>query len=209
MKYPLLSALILWVTTIAAPCFAQFTSFSSGSDSCSNLCFRVDLGSTLTDGSSYGSSSFNNGFNSGSSYGSTGVRWQVGVTWRPGAPEFSLAEADRLKRQLEDNRSLMIALAEAIAQNKTEMAHGLAILLAPRLGYKDPRKLIADLKEGSMNIGTAKIEMQSTPNVAPVPTVPVPIAPPPTDRREGTTIVIPASAQPPGTTAPPTIIELR
>jgi hypothetical protein len=205
MKYPLLSALILWVTTIAAPCFAQFNSFSSGSDSCSNLCFRVDLGSTLSDGSSsYGSNSFNNGFNSGSSYGSPGVRWQVGVTWRPGAPEFSIAEADRLKRQLEDNRSLMIALAEAISQNKTEMAHGLAILLAPRLGYKDPRKLIADLKEGSMNIGTAKVEMQSTPTAMPVPS-----APPPTDRREGTTIVIPASTQPLGTPPQPTIIELR
>ncbi|AFY94979.1 hypothetical protein [Chamaesiphon minutus] len=204
MKYPLLSALILWVTTIAAPCLAQYTSFSSSSDSCSNLCFKVDLGSTITDGSSFGSNSFNNGFNSGSSSGSNGVRWQVGITWRPGAPEFSLAEADRIKRQLEDNRSLTIALAEAIAQNKTEMANGLAILLAPRLGYKDPRKLIADLKEGSMNIGAAKVEMQSTPTIAPVP-----IAPPPNDRREGTTIVIPASVQPPGTPAPPTIIELR
>ncbi len=204
MKYPLLSALILWMTTIAAPCFAQFTSFSSSSDSCSNLCFRVDLGSTLTDGSSYGSNSFNNGFSSGSSYGSTGVRWQVGVTWRPGAPEFSLAEADRLKRQLEDNRSLTVALAEALAQNKTEMANGLAILLAPRLGYRDPRKLIADLKEGAMNIGAAKIEMQRTPNAAPVPTVPVP-----NDRREGTTIVIPASIQPPGAPSIPTVIELR
>jgi hypothetical protein len=204
MKYPLLSALVLWVTAIAAPCLAQFNSFPSGSDGCSNLCFRVDLGSTLTDGSSYGSNSFNSGFNSGSSYGSTGVRWQVGVTWRPGAPEFSIAEADRLKRQLEDNRSLTVALAEALAQNKTEMANGLAILLAPRLGYKDPRKLIADLKEGSMNIGAAKIQIQSTPNVAPDP-----LPPPPSDRREGTTIVIPASVQPPGTPAQPTIIELR
>jgi hypothetical protein len=205
MKYALLSALILGVTTIAAPCYAQFSSFSTSSDNCSNLCVKLDLGSSNND-SSFGSNSFNNGFNNGSSYGSNGVRWQIGITWRLTAPEVSLAESERVKRQLEDNRSLMTALAEAISQNKTEMAHGLAILLAPRLGYSDPRKLIADLKEGSMNIGTAKIEIQKGTTLAP----PAQIAPPPIERRPETTIVIPAPVQPPGAIAPPpTIIELR
>jgi hypothetical protein len=208
MKYALLSALILGVTTIASPSSAQFNSYSSSSDNCSTLCVKLDLGS-LNNDSSYSSNSLNNGFNSGSSYGSNGVRWQVGITWRLSAPEVSLAEADRVKRQLEDNRSLMTALAEAIALNRTEMARGFAILLAPRLGYSDPRKLIADLKEGSMNVGSTKIEIQSTPNIAPVPNLPAPLAPLPNDRREGTTIVIPASVQPPGTPAQPTIIELR
>jgi hypothetical protein len=211
MKYALRSALILGLTTIAAPCLAQFSSFSTGVDNCSNLCVKLDLGSSNND-SSFGSNSFNGGFNSGGNSGSSGVRWQVGITWRPTAPEISLAEAERVKRQLEDNRSLMTALAEAIAQNKTEMAQGLAILLAPRLGYKDPRKLIADLKEGSMNVGVAKVEIQKgTTTVAPVPIVPPPpFAPAPSDRREGTTIVIPPAVRPPGSIEPPsTVIELR
>ena len=158
---------------MALPCYAQFSSFPVGSDGCSNLCVKLDLGSSNNDSSFGGfnsgfNSGVNNSFNSGSSNGSSGVRWQIGITWRPTAPEVSLAESERVKRQLEDNRSLMIALAEAITQNKTEMAHGLAILLAPRLGYKDPRKLLADLKEGSMNVGTAKIQIQpGTTNSAP------------------------------------------
>ena len=210
MKYALRSALILGLTTIAAPCLAQFSSFSSGVDNCSNLCVKLDLGSSNND-SSFGSNSFNGGFNSGGNSGSSGVRWQVGITWRPTAPEISLAEAERVKRQLEDNRSLMTALAEAIAQNKTEMAQGLAILLAPRLGYKDPRKLIADLKEGSMNVGATKVEIQKgATTVAPVPIAPPPLAPVPQERREGTTIVIPPPVRPPGSIEPsPTIIELR
>ncbi|WP_309740221.1 hypothetical protein [Chamaesiphon sp. OTE_20_metabat_361] len=210
MKYALLSALLLGLTTIAAPCFAQFSSFSTGVDNCSNLCVKLDLGSSNND-SSFGSNSFNGGFNSGGNSAASGVRWQVGITWRPTAPEISLAEAERVKRQLDDNRSLMTALAEAIAQNKTEMAQGLAILLAPRLGYKDPRKLVADLKEGSMNVGVTKVEIHTgATTVAPVPIVPPPFAPVPQERREGTTIVNPPPVRPPGSIEPsPTTIELR
>lgn len=62
----------------------------------------------------------------------------------------------------------MATLADAIAQNKTELARGIAILLAPRLGYKDPRVLLAEMKEGSMNIGAAKVEIKPViPNVNP------------------------------------------
>jgi hypothetical protein len=196
MKCALLSVLIMGVTTTAAPCYAQF---STSSDSCSSLCVKLDFGS-LTDSSSSSSS-----FNSGSTYGNNGLRWQAGIVWRLTTPEVSSADAERVRRQLEDNRSLMVALTEAIAQNKTEMAHGLAILLAPRLGYKDPRKLLADLKEGSVNIGAAKLDIQK----GSTPTAPILSMPATIDRKDGTPTVTPAPTQTAGTTAPPTTIELR
>ena len=181
--------------TIASPSSAQFSSFPVSSDACSTLCLKLDLGSTTND--SYGgfNNSFNSGFNNNnnSSSGSSGIRWQVGVTWRLTAPDVSLAETERVKRQLEDNRSLMLALAEAITQNKNELANGLAILLAPRLGYGDPRKLLAALRAGSMNIGSAKIQIQPV-------TTPTTLAEP-----LGTRIAPPIQI-PPGTTpaiAPP------
>lgn len=140
---------------IADPVRAQFSSFSGGSDNCSSVCVKLDLGSANND-----SSSFNGGFNSGSPSSGNNVRWQIGLTWRPNPPEVAQGEADRLKQRLDDNRTLMLTLSEAIAQNKTELARGIAILLAPRLGYKDPRILLAEMKEGSMNIGSAKVEVK-------------------------------------------------
>jgi hypothetical protein len=149
MKYALLSSIILGLTTIAIPATAQFSSFPTGSDSCTSFCVRLDLGSTSND------NSFNSGFSSGSSVsGGNNLRWQLGVTWRPNPPEIAQVEAERTKQKLEDNRSLITTLADAIAQNKTELARGLAILLAPRLGYSNPVTLIAEMKQGSMNIGS-------------------------------------------------------
>lgn len=150
MKYTLVSAVILGVTTITAPAHAQFSSFSTGSDNCLNVCVKVDLGSANND-SSFGGG-FNNSLSGSDSSNSSAknIKWQVGIVWKPNAPEVAQAEGERTKQKLEDNRSLMTNLADAIAQNKTELASGLAILLAPRLGYSDPRKLIADLKEGSI-----------------------------------------------------------
>jgi hypothetical protein len=174
MRYTLISSLILGVTTIAAPAHAQFSSFPTGSDSCSNVCVKVDLGSANND------SSFGNGFNNSfsgsgdSSNSARNIKWQVGVVWKPNAPEVAQAEGERTKQKLEDNRSLMTNLADAIAQNKTELASGLAILLAPRLGYSDPRKLIADLKEGSIpKVATTPIEPKKEPpiNVPPTTTI--------------------------------------
>lgn len=136
----------------AAPACAQFSSFSTGIDTCSSVCVKLDVGSANND------NSFNNGFNSGSVSSPNNLRWQLGVTWRPNPPEVAQAEGERTKQRLEDNRNLMLTLADAIAQNKTELARGIAILLAPRLGYKDPKILIAEMKEGSVNIGAAKLE---------------------------------------------------
>jgi hypothetical protein len=202
MKYALLSALILGVTTMVSPGYAQF---SSSSDSCSSLCVKLDLGSS-TNSDSSSSSVFST---SSSSYGSNNLRWQLGITWRPNASEGLVAESERVRRQLEDNRSLMIALTEAIAQNKTEMAHGLAILLAPRLGYGDPRKLLADLKEGSMNIGSAQIDIRKgSNNLAPAliqnqPGVTL-VAPAPVQNQPGSNSVTPAASG-----SPAAIIEIR
>jgi hypothetical protein len=171
MKYTLIPAVILGVATIAAPAYAQFSSFSTGADNCYNVCVKVDVGSANND-SSFGSG-FNNSF-SGSDSSSSGknIKWQVGVVWKPNAPEVAQAEGERTKQKLEDNRSLMTNLADAIAQNKTELASGLAILLAPRLGYSDPRKLIADLKEGSIpKVAQTSVEPKKEPTK--VPTVEV------------------------------------
>ncbi len=173
MKYTLIPAVILGVATIAPPAHAQFSSFSTGADNCLNVCVKVDLGSANND------SSFGGGFNNGlsgtdsSSSNAKNIRWQVGVVWKPNAPEVAQAEGERTKQKLEDNRSLMTNLADAIAQNKTELASGLAILLAPRLGYSDPRKLIADLKEGSIpKVAQTAAETKKEPPSAPTVDVP-------------------------------------
>jgi hypothetical protein len=158
MKYVQILSVMLGSISISSPALAQFSSFSTGVDSCSSICVKLDLGSANNDSSFNGG--FNGGFNSGSPTTPNNIRWQLGITWRPNSPEVTQAEGERIKQRLDDNRTLMVTLADAIAQNKTELARGIAILLAPRLGYKDPRILIAEMKEGSMNIGSAKVEVK-------------------------------------------------
>lgn len=189
MKYPLFPSILLGITTIIDPAYGQLSSFGTGSENCANVCVKVDVGSANNESSF--NSGFNNGFgsdlNNSSGNNANNIRWQVGVVWKPNAPEVTQAEGERTKQKLEDNRSLMTLLADAIAQNKTEMAQGFAILLAPRLGYSDHRKLIADLKEGStMKVASTKIEMETVPpiNVIPSPvesktTPPIDIQPTP------------------------------
>jgi hypothetical protein len=192
MKYALFFSTILGVTIITAPAVAQFSAFPSGSDSCSNLCVKLDLGSANNESSF--SSGFNSGFNSSTSTGANNLRWQVGVTWRPNPPEIIQVEGDKVKQRLDDNRSLMISLAEAISQNRTEMARGLAILLAPRLGYTDPRKLLAEMKEGASNIRPAPVEIPKESTNTNPPTI---------DRKEGFPNSNPPSIEiPKGTTNP-------
>jgi hypothetical protein len=163
MKYALISVLTMgMVTVVSSPSYAQFSQFSSGSDNCANFCVKFDLGSSNS-GDSF------NSFNNSTGSNPNNLRWQVGVTWRPNPPEVLQAEAEKVKQRLDDNKSLTIALAEAIAQNKTELARGLAILLAPRLGYSDPRKLIAEMREGATNnIGS------TPPTVQPIVPITIP-----------------------------------
>jgi hypothetical protein len=164
MKYFLPFLLTLGAIGIATPSYAQFTTFPSTSESCSNLCIKLDVGSANNSIDSFA-------FNNGSSINNTnGIRWQISVNWRPNAPEVTQAESDRARQRLEDNKSLIIALADAIAQNKPELARAIAIILAPRLNYSDPKKLIAELKEGTINIGGAnnsEIMVQVTPTSDP------------------------------------------
>jgi hypothetical protein len=166
----------------ALPSYAQFSTFPTSSDNCSNVCVKLDLGSP----GSADSFGFNNGGTSGGS--SSNIRWQASVTWRPNAPEVTQAESERVKQRLEDNKTLITTLADAIAQNKPELARGIAIILAPRLNYTDPKILIAELKEGTIQIGSNTIKMSS----APSPSSPAPVTPTPT-----------------AVSPEPTIIELR
>jgi hypothetical protein len=181
MKYILFFSTILGAIFMTAPVRAQFSSLSTGLDSCSSICVKLDLGSSNND-TSFGSG-FNGGFNSGSPTTPNNLRWQLGITWRPNPPEFTQGEAERLKQRLEDNRSLMLTLADAIAQNKTELARGIAILLAPRLNYRDPRTLLAEMKEGSINVGSAKIEVKPVANTIISPSI---------DPKKETTTIEPA-----------------
>ena len=167
MNCTFISTLMLGSVIIAAPAHAQFSSFSSSSDSCSGVCVKLDFGSANND------SSFGNSFGSSSPASNNNLRWQLGVTWRPNPPEIAQVEAERTKQKLEDNRTLMTSLADAIAQNKTELARGLAILLAPRLGYTSPVVLIAEMKQGSANIGVAPTAMPREATTSIPPATPI------------------------------------
>lgn len=153
VKYSLLHCLIVGINLIALPSYAQFSSYSSNFDSCANVCLKFDVGSA----NNIDSYSLNSGNSSGGN-----LRWQASVIWRLNAPEVSQAEAERIKQRLEDNKTLITTLAEAIAQNKTELARGIAIILAPRLNYSDPKVLIAELKEGAINLGNTPVAIRKT-----------------------------------------------
>jgi hypothetical protein len=145
-QYSLMLISMAGAISIATPSSAQFANSTEG---CGTVCIKLDLQSGSTNSfnsfDSFGLNNTSSGLN-----GNNNIRWQLGVTWRPTAPEVAQGEAERTKQRLDDNRSLMLALTEAIAQNKTELARGLAIILAPRLNYSDPKVLIAELKEGSV-----------------------------------------------------------
>jgi hypothetical protein len=210
MKYDLFFFTILGMTIITSPASAQFSSFPSTSDSCSSLCVKLDLGSANNE-SSFGSS-FNSGFGDSTNNNNraSNLRWQVGVTWRPNPPEVVQVEGDKVKQRLDDNRSLMIALAEAISQNRTEMARGLAILLAPRLGYNDHRKLLAEMKEGASNVRPAPVETPNPPSIDKKETSPNP-SPPSIEIPKGSPNTNPAPVEtPPVSPSPiPAPIELK
>ncbi len=175
MNYTLVSTLTLGLAILAAPAHAQFSSFSSSSDNCAGVCVKLDFGSANND------NSFGSGFGGSSATSNNNLRWQLGVTWRPNPPEIAQVEAERTKQKLEDNRTLMTSLAEAIAQNKTELARGLAILLAPRLGYTNPIVLIAEMKQGSVNVGAAPTITPKEATISIPPTTFIP----PTTLKEG------------------------
>ncbi len=150
MKYSLLFCWGTSLTFITFPGYAQFSTFPVSSESCSNVCLKIDVGSA----NNIDSLGFNN------SSGNNNLRWQASVTWRLNAPEVVQAEAERIKQRLEDNKTLITTLAEAISQNKPELARGIAIILAPRLNYQDPKVLIAELKEGTISLGTTPITIK-------------------------------------------------
>jgi hypothetical protein len=162
------------LTFIPFPSYAQFSTFPVSSESCSNICLKLDVGSANNIDSL--------GFNNSNGSGGNNLRWQASITWRLNAPEVVQAEAERIKQRLEDNKTLITTLAEAIAQNKPELARGIAIILAPRLNYQDPKVLIAELKEGTINLGTTPITIKKaasnvSPNLVGTPKSPSPEEP--------------------------------
>jgi hypothetical protein len=85
-------------------------------------------------------------------FNANNIKINFSVIWKLNDPKSMEAKAQIMKQKLEDDKSLMLDLANALAQNNMELARGLAILLAPRLKYSSPEKLIADMKSGSINI---------------------------------------------------------
>lgn len=77
----------------------------------------------------------------------------VGVVWQISSPENTQAQnarilAENQRDSLNNQTTLVLTekLAEAIETNKPERANAIAIILAPRLGYNDYRKLIKDVQ---------------------------------------------------------------
>lgn len=134
MKQIILSSLLL--AAIAFPGHAQTVPPPITSENCSNFCIKFDVQSGYPN-----NIDFNN-----PSYNPNNIRWQLSLTWRSSSFETIQLEEQIAKQQLEDNKASMVKLAEAISQNNTALANGIAIILAPKLGYKNFQLLIADLQ---------------------------------------------------------------
>jgi hypothetical protein len=141
MKYPLFLCLMMSTIIIASPAQAQSSSTSPVKENCSNFCIEVNANASsgLRKESNNLSSDLNNPNN---------MQWQasINIIWRSDSPETTQAEAQRAKQKLEDLKTSMIDLVEAISQNNMARANGLSILLAPKLGYTNPKQLIADIQ---------------------------------------------------------------
>jgi hypothetical protein len=146
MKQILLSSLIL--AAIAFPSQAQTVPPPITSENCSNLCIKFDVQSGYPNNIDF----------SNPSYNPNNIRWQLSLTWRSTSFDIIQLEEQIAKRQLEDNRVAMVKLAEAISQNNTALANGLAVILAPKLGYKNHQLLIADLQAKSVTVDLSSMQ---------------------------------------------------
>jgi hypothetical protein len=77
----------------------------------------------------------------------------AGVVWQINSPENTYAQNSRILAETQqaslNNQTTLVLiekLAEAIENNKPERANAIAIILAPRLGYKDHRQLLRDVR---------------------------------------------------------------
>jgi hypothetical protein len=146
MKQILLSSLLF--TVIAFPGQAQTVPSPSISENCSNFCIKFDVQSGYPN-----NIDFNN-----PSYNPNNIRWQLSLIWRSSSPETIQLEERIAKQQLEDNKAAMAKLAEAISQNNTALANGLSIILAPKLGYKNPQLLISDLQAKFVTVDLSSMQ---------------------------------------------------
>jgi hypothetical protein len=146
MKQILLSSLIL--AAIAFPSQAQTVPPPITSENCSNLCIKFDVQSGYPN-----NIDFNN-----PSYNPNNIRWQLSLIWRSTSLETIQLEEQIAKQRLEDNRASMVKLAEAISQNNIPLANGLAIVLAPKLGYKNSQLLIADMQAKFVTVDLSSMQ---------------------------------------------------
>jgi hypothetical protein len=144
MKYFLLTPLILFILAVASPGHAETSPSSESDQDCSTLCATMNVKSGIGKNLDPQSPQYN-----------PNIQWDFKVIWKWNDPKARESEEKILKQQLEDNKALIVSLADALAQNKMIQARGFAILLAPRLNYSDPQKLMADMKTGIINIGRA------------------------------------------------------
>jgi hypothetical protein len=143
MKYSLIFVCLIGMIILPA----QSALANPTEERCSNFCIKVNVntGSGFRKESNNLSSDLNS---------SNNMQWQasINIIWQSDSPETKQAEAQRAKQQLEDDKTLMTDLSEAISQNKMVRANSLAILLAKRLGYTDPKRLIADIQANTISL---------------------------------------------------------
>ena len=89
------------------------------------------------------------------SSGETNREIVAGAIWQISSPENTYAQAARLQAEVQrdslNNQTTLVLterLAEAIEKNKPERANAIAIILAPRLGYKNYQDLLHDVRRG-------------------------------------------------------------
>jgi hypothetical protein len=83
----------------------------------------------------------------------TSIEAVGGVVWQISSPENTYAQNARILAETQQSAlnnqstlSLSEKLAEAIETNKPERANAIAMILAPRMGYKDYRQLLRDIR---------------------------------------------------------------
>jgi hypothetical protein len=94
----------------------------------------------------------NNGSSNINGNSSPQVESGVGIIFNSNPPDVLRAESERFTAEtnyLLNLVTLQEKLAFAIANNHTESANAIAIVLAPKLGYTDFHKLIEDIRNRS------------------------------------------------------------
>jgi hypothetical protein len=150
MKYFLTT--LFTAMLLATPSYANHEPIPEISSSCSHLCLQFSVQS----GSTNAIDSVN------SSFAANNIRWQFTITWRLKSTDNLPVNTQKAKQILTTNQPLIAELANHVfandpAKNNLAKIDRLAAKLAPKLGYQDHQRLIADMRRGAINITTAPI----------------------------------------------------